>query len=347
MSSQLIPAACISPNPDIAGIGVRSSIYVQSFLTTIMFFIFGMDNKITPKENRALHAVTISILMTACSLLVSSFIQAATAGISAYHTQIVLNLSWINSTSLLHASISDMQMEDYVQKVANELKKRSSRSSRSSHSSGSWWKAFFLSSLHFSAMSALGLWLWIKAGKFGSHPDCNNYTIHVLFGHNIPFTNKGLKIFSLIIYGFASIPVFNGAFFLIIMFFTTVLLGGIIIAMTGFFDLCFGSKISDAVELRDTSLITVSSTIVAVFLNLVFIIDNELMIRRSAALVQAGDSEWTFGQTLALVLLALPAVEIYKAFRVSTREKDVDIAEEPVEIQEGPSKEIKPAVENV
>lgn len=350
MSSPSISEACILPNPDIAGIGVRSSIYVQSFVTAIIFVIFELDNKITQEENHALHALTITVLLTACSLLISSFIQVATVGMSAYHAQIVLNLSWINSTSLLTAYMSELRMAEYVSAI-----KKPNRSSRSSRASSSSWSTFepsndllkstAVGSLHFCAMSALGLMLWIKGAKFGSQPDCNNHTIHVLFGHSIPLTNKRLKILSLIIYGIAAIPMFNAIIFNIVLMFVAGILY-VVVRFTALpFDCCLGGVISEKLDIMERRVQSSFTLVVGILLNIVFIVDNEHMIRRSAALVQPGESDWTFGQTLALVLLALPGIEIYKALRVSVWGEGTHTVEKPAEMQERVPEDIEANVE--
>jgi hypothetical protein len=41
-------------------------------------------------------------------------------------------------------------------------------------------------------------------------------------------------------------------------------------------------------------------------INIVFVIDTELTIHRGVKQQQPGESQWTFGQTLALLLLSLP-----------------------------------------
>src|SRR5262245_2932179 len=90
---------CITPNPDIAGVGVRVSIYVQAFLSFVPAVLSGMDGKITLSEYKVLNTTYTTLLLTACALLVSTFVQAATLGLSVYHTLIVLQLSWINTLS--------------------------------------------------------------------------------------------------------------------------------------------------------------------------------------------------------------------------------------------------------
>jgi hypothetical protein len=69
--------------------------------------------------------------------------------------------------------------------------------------------------------------------------------------------------------------------------------------------------------------------IVGIALVVIFIVDTEFMIQRSSGLVKPGESQWTFGQTLALLMLVLPMVEVakrakewYKAHRERKRESE-------------------------
>jgi hypothetical protein len=50
-----VPAQpCINPNPDIAGIGVRVSVYTQAFLNLACIAIFSIDGWISAYENAVL-----------------------------------------------------------------------------------------------------------------------------------------------------------------------------------------------------------------------------------------------------------------------------------------------------
>ncbi|KDQ13357.1 hypothetical protein BOTBODRAFT_631418 [Botryobasidium botryosum FD-172 SS1] len=42
-----------------------------------------------------------------------------------------------------------------------------------------------------------------------------------------------------------------------------------------------------------------------------FVVDTELMIRRNAGLVMAGESQWTFGHSLVMLLVAGPLIDLY------------------------------------
>jgi hypothetical protein len=61
-------------------------------------------------------------------------------------------------------------------------------------------------------------------------------------------------------------------------------------------------------------------------LELPFIVDMELMISRSSSLVKEGESQWTFGQTFAMLMVVVPVIEtvkgVYKSWGDSGVVKD-------------------------
>jgi hypothetical protein len=96
---------CIYPNPDIAGVGVRASIYAQNLLGVILTMLYAQDSQITPQEYKSIKSSSTNILLVACAILVSAIVQNATYGLSVYHAIIILNLSWINNTNLITATV--------------------------------------------------------------------------------------------------------------------------------------------------------------------------------------------------------------------------------------------------
>ncbi len=98
MSSSL---RCLTPNPDISGIGVRTAIYAQAVFTLVQPLIAGSDGYIDELELKSLHQLYLGILLPGCALLFAAIIQTKTFGLSVFHGVIVLNLSWINNTSAL------------------------------------------------------------------------------------------------------------------------------------------------------------------------------------------------------------------------------------------------------
>ncbi|KAF6763528.1 hypothetical protein DFP72DRAFT_477816 [Ephemerocybe angulata] len=91
---------CIIPgNPDIAGIGVRVAIYIQTLLYFIPAFWALVDGKVTQGELDAAETQATTNLVLAFAILISSIVQAQTLGLTNYHASIVLNMSWMNNTN--------------------------------------------------------------------------------------------------------------------------------------------------------------------------------------------------------------------------------------------------------
>jgi hypothetical protein len=94
--------SCIPANPDISGIGVRVAIYAQNILFAFAPVISTLrDSKVTRDELEPIEDQSASTLTIAFALLLSTIIQAKTGILSSFHTAIVLNLSWMNNTSMI------------------------------------------------------------------------------------------------------------------------------------------------------------------------------------------------------------------------------------------------------
>lgn len=92
-------AGAIPANPDISGVGVRTAIYAQTILSFVPAFYALKDGKISLKELDTIEKQSTTILITAFAVLISAIVQAATIGLSSFHTSIILNLSWMNNTN--------------------------------------------------------------------------------------------------------------------------------------------------------------------------------------------------------------------------------------------------------
>ncbi|KAF6747753.1 hypothetical protein DFP72DRAFT_821354 [Ephemerocybe angulata] len=90
---------CIPGNPDIAGVGVRIAIYVQTLLCFFPAFWALFDGKVSQGELDAAENQATTNLVLAFAILISSIVQAQTLGLTNYHASIVLNMSWLNNTN--------------------------------------------------------------------------------------------------------------------------------------------------------------------------------------------------------------------------------------------------------
>jgi hypothetical protein len=92
---------CLIPgNPDITGIGIRLAIYFQNILSFgPAFYSLFNDRKVDLKELRTVEKQSTTILITAFAILISLVVQALRFNLSAFHTTLVLSLSWMNNTN--------------------------------------------------------------------------------------------------------------------------------------------------------------------------------------------------------------------------------------------------------
>ncbi|KAH6914556.1 hypothetical protein BKA70DRAFT_1063679, partial [Coprinopsis sp. MPI-PUGE-AT-0042] len=86
--------------PDIAGIGVRIAIYIQNLLCFAPALWALLDGKVSLEELDSAEIQTTTNLVLAFAILISSVVQAVTLGLSNYHANIVLSMSWMNNTNV-------------------------------------------------------------------------------------------------------------------------------------------------------------------------------------------------------------------------------------------------------
>jgi len=297
--------ACIDPNPDIAGIGIRVSVYAQSFLCLIQLFLSVTDAKITDNERRQLNKIYASLLLTAFALLISAFIQICSIGLSVYHALIILNLSWINDFGALVWSLVDCtyQPVDEGQEYdpVHAIPQTRSFGRRIITYVGSHKLPTTLLVIHVSTMASLGIWVWSKVAVFGNKPECTPDTVTSVFGYSIPLTNRRLRAVSIAIYSMVAIPGIN-LFILLLLFFCSLV---VVVPLLRIVRWLCGKFIHIDIVYFDVQLAAGS----AVLLNTIWVIDTELTISRNAIRVGSGESQWTFGQTLAMLMMTLPFVE--------------------------------------
>jgi hypothetical protein len=101
LSPALPPSMCeITGNPDITGIGVRVAIYVQNFLSFApAFYALFNDGRVDSFKLKTVEKQSTTILITAFAILISLIVQALSLNLSAFHTSIILSLSWMNNTN--------------------------------------------------------------------------------------------------------------------------------------------------------------------------------------------------------------------------------------------------------
>ncbi|KAH6912475.1 hypothetical protein BKA70DRAFT_764499 [Coprinopsis sp. MPI-PUGE-AT-0042] len=89
----------IPANPDVAGIGVRIAIYIQNLLCFLPAIWALWDGDVTQEELDSAEIQTTTNLVLAFAILISAIVQGLTLGLSNFHTNIVLSMSWMNNTN--------------------------------------------------------------------------------------------------------------------------------------------------------------------------------------------------------------------------------------------------------
>ncbi|KAJ7166176.1 hypothetical protein C8R46DRAFT_997275 [Mycena filopes] len=351
----------IAPNPDIAGIGVRVAIYVQALLSVIYPIVFAADGVITPEESKTMSRISINISLTACPLLVSTVIQAATLGISLYHMLIILQLSWINAMTFMTvysvgAPMSMLAIKEWVDSGEGSFDRPTSFDQlrfllflRGAYPRYLRSPLLLVASAHYIAVGGVGLWTWNKIATFGNQPECNPDTFIVILSRSVYVTRSPeIRHVSLALYGISVIPCLNAVtfgYFLIligaygvVLGLYTLLLAQAVLGLTLVLPLLLilvvilvtgvgreGVSRSLArflfptpeevmrrrhqIQLFRKLLLSYSGIASTVTAMSILIANTEQMIRRSRSIVQPGESDWTLGQTLALLLLFLPIGE--------------------------------------
>jgi hypothetical protein len=179
-----------------------------------------------------------------------------------------------------------------------------------------------LGSLHLTLMSAIGIWLWSSPYLFEkSQPhrvehfplslECTSIAI---VGYDVDFTSRGLRYLSLVIYSFFLLPGIN--LLVPVLVFLSMYIGfGVSSKLKKYFD-CAWTYLFRSREPPRPGVISASlGLLVLLTVNVVFLANIELTIYRAKGRQEGGESEWSFGQTLALFLLSLPIRDVVKFFQ--------------------------------
>ena len=286
---------CFAANADIAGIGVRVSTYTQSFLLFFTTLLCVADGLLDSRERKALEKSYTHLLITACALLISAFVQAATSQLSIYHAFLVLYWSWMLTANALILSVLptiDGQIEDEWQKwMWSSLPSRVGQI-----------PAMLLVSFHLSLMGAFGVYVWWDPARLQGPPAPNirgdaSGCLHDIFARiffaRFRASNKGLRIVSLVSYSFIALPFFN-----------VFVLTALAVFIVNFINFWIVASYTFGRLYRIT-------WIVQTIMNLVIAINTELTISENTHLLDGTESTWGFGQILAVVLILSPVFEAF------------------------------------
>ncbi|KAJ7609527.1 hypothetical protein FB45DRAFT_368446 [Roridomyces roridus] len=328
---------CIPSNPDISGIGVRAAIYIQNLLGFIPVISALWEGQVAEYELEAVETQSNTMLITAFGMLISAAVQAQTElGLSIFHTNIILALSWMCSANtfiylLLYAQRrsqfgSGLVWEDLVQrrwfgkKQRNECKEDSTVDDPRSilqtifrvQLSG-FATITILGSLHLSVMSAVGLWLWSNPRVFGNPQEVDQcaliYTSLVILGVPVPLRSESLRIASLVVYSIFVVPGLN------LMIPMAFFLCGAL-SYRAFHGHTWRLHLEGSQKrlVRILSALRSNPFLLPTFTALLFLLAIttafagivELTLRYNEPFELPGQGVWSFGQVLAVTLLVLP-----------------------------------------
>jgi lipopolysaccharide export LptBFGC system permease protein LptF len=147
-------------------------------------------------------------------------------------------------------------------------------------------------------MAAVGIWLWSNPGSFGTADTCVISEVStVILGQSVPLGSRQLRTWSIAIYSLFLVPGFN-----------LILPMGLFLCLFLGYQSCGHRKTASIVP-------TVIGLAVLLAINIIFLIDIELTLLQAS-----GESAWTFGQILAMLLLVLPLRDLVETV-LSRQEK--------------------------
>ncbi|KAF5364454.1 hypothetical protein D9758_010637 [Tetrapyrgos nigripes] len=343
---------CLLSDPDISGIGVRAAIYIQNLLSFIPAIWALWDGEVSLYELESVETQSTTILITAFAILISAMVQITTLGLSSFQASIVLNLSWMNNTNtfiyfllyvqhksqpgpapiepklsawIRHArnKLSFRRMMAEVRGLfqpgfrakkeqrligSNDIEKQLEGNQDTKHPQQSYIKnvfrriVFLLGSLHLTIMAVLGVWIWSERGSFRASNSCPIQST-VILGHHVSLGSKGLRGWSLAIYSLFLVPGLN----LVVpaVFFLLLYIG---------YQAWYGKHQSKS---TNSIVPIIIGMVFLIAINLAFIVDTELTLQQST---DQDGSNWTFGQVLAMLLIAIPLRDVVETI-IQRREK--------------------------
>ncbi|KAF5349553.1 hypothetical protein D9756_008801 [Leucocoprinus leucothites] len=299
---------CIPANPDIAGIGIRVAVYLQSFIGIAISLWAMRDNKLTKGEARVIWTHASGVLLTSCSLFLSAIIQAKTYGMSTYHGLIILNLGWINNAS------------DFLRHFVTVHRRVTGRKAEGTvfgFKTNSPLVAFWASSFHTLLLAIFGLWFWTTVDTFGDGGQCDPHLPIPLYilGHRVPITDHRARKAFLVVYSILLAPFARSLI-------TLPFIAGPGIIILLMLRPCIKRRTDKFSEEFLSNALLVCSMITIAAINVAIVVGTETMIREVAPIVGEGESQWTFGQTVAMFLLVPPIIELLHVWKNKDNEVD-------------------------
>jgi len=138
---------------------------------------------------------------------------------------------------------------------------------------------------------------------FGNQPYCTPDTVASVFFRPISLENKALRNALIVFYSFAAIPIAN----LLLLLFLFILQAPVVLLL--------GHLMKKHIPLfrHPDKTLYFSPLVGGPFIVILFAINTELLVHWNKGLVKDGEEVWGFGQTLAILVVILPAIDVIKA----------------------------------
>ncbi|KAH6893816.1 hypothetical protein BKA70DRAFT_1200805 [Coprinopsis sp. MPI-PUGE-AT-0042] len=349
------PFCTIPPNPDVSsGIGVRIAIYIQNILCLISGLWALWDGEVTHNELSYTATQTSNNLVLAFAVLVSLIVQANTLGMTNYHANLALMLSWMNNTNVfmyfilyIHHKLALQESEDGVHATLKTWVKHVRRNfsfslngleswdaesgnasddgpTRTDEKANMFIKRFvlLLGSLHMTCMAALGIWLWSDLQLFGLGrlyaEDFTAANACAVDAATIAILGQGVSL------GSPTLRIISIVIYSLLLVPGINIIAPMIILLVAYIG---ARRISLAKKCDVLPAYVGLGVLLAI--NVVIIANIELTLNLNHDL-QDGEAGWGFGQVLAIIsaLLQLPLRELLDSILASRQpELDEDLQE--------------------
>jgi hypothetical protein len=208
-----------------------------------------------------------------------------------------------------------------------------------------------LGSIHLTVMAALGLWVWSSPYMFEkSQPNLLESIDNLLpvectytsvLGQMISMKSQGLRLSSMIMYGIFLIPGLN------LLIPALVFLALFILYHQSWNFSCKSNGSTKSDQTNPSTVPIFVGLLLLLGINIVFLVDIETTVHEVIS-QRPDESQWSFGQTLALLLLSLPIrdlVEFLLEVR-ALRRRETDTEEYKLALDTGDLGQMKKLAKN-
>ncbi|KAI0257998.1 hypothetical protein BC834DRAFT_975731 [Gloeopeniophorella convolvens] len=131
------------------------------------------------------------------------------------------------------------------------------------------------------------IYVWVLDARFGSQPECNDLVKYIVFGFTVRATVNWYRVLALVIFPLSLANLIRGRYLLL-----------------------RALHRSEHLEEEKYGMNSLKAWLGSVALAIYSIVILELTVKRNSSLILPGESDWTFGQVVAVVLTLASIIEI-------------------------------------